>query len=65
VRVFSYLSLKNTLKFLKEIKFKCPLKQRFENIYYFTRIKNQITAALIKLKNTAALPISLARLASL
>jgi hypothetical protein len=33
--------------------------------YYLTSNKNQITAALIKLKKTAALPISLARFASL
>jgi len=32
---------------------------------YFTRIKNQITAAFTKLKKTAALPISFALLESL
>ena len=32
---------------------------------YFTRIKNQITAALTRLKKTAALPMSLALLESL
>ena len=32
---------------------------------YFIRMINQIMAALIKLKKTAALPISLARFASL
>jgi hypothetical protein len=32
---------------------------------YLTSIKNQITAALMSVKKTAALPISLARFASL
>jgi hypothetical protein len=46
-------------------KLKGSLKWHLENRDYFMRIKNQITAALIKLKKTAALPISLARFASL
>jgi hypothetical protein len=46
-------------------KLKRCLKQCLENRYYLTRIKNQMTAALIKLKKTAALPMSLALLESL
>jgi hypothetical protein len=65
MRGFFICTYKNMLKVFMRRKLKRSVKRHLENRYYFTRIKNQITAALIKLKKTAALPISLARFASL
>ncbi len=56
---------KQHIKSFHGAKPKAPIEMTFKNRYYFTRIKNQITVALMRLKKTAALPISFARFASL